>query len=90
MNHETLVFLGWAILFSLIGGVVGIGLVMAAAAFVPRILDKLTPAIDEGREIARGNRAVAIYFGLVCAACVIGISIVVAAAVLGGVIAAAL
>ena len=35
----------------------------------------------------RGNRAVADYFGRIVAASIIGISIVVAAAVLGGIIA---
>jgi len=48
----------------------------------------MTPNIDEEKEIARGNVAVAEYFGRVVAASIIGISIVIAAAILGGVIAA--
>jgi hypothetical protein len=88
MNLETLGYLGWAILFALIGALLGIALVLLAAAFVPRVLDKFTPSIDEGREIVRGNTAVAQYFGLVCGAAILGLSIVVAAAVLGGIIAA--
>jgi hypothetical protein len=88
MNLETFGNLGWAVVFSFVGAVAGIALVLLAAAFVPRLLDRLTPNIDEGREIARGNTAAAQYFGLVCGACIIGLSLVVAAAVLGGILAA--
>ncbi|HND60001.1 MAG TPA: hypothetical protein PLB90_00885 [Opitutaceae bacterium] len=88
MNLETLGWLGWAIVFAVVGALVGITLVLIAAAFVPRLIDRLTPNLDEGREIARGNVAVAQYFGLICGACVVGLSIVVAAAILGGIIAA--
>lgn len=88
MNPEALINIGWAIVFCVLGALIGVALVLTAAAFVPRVLDKFTPSIDEGREIVRGNRAVAHYFGLVCGACILGLSIVVAAAVLGGIIAA--
>ncbi len=88
MNHEALINIGWAIVFCFVGALMGIALVLAAAAYVPRVLEKFTPNIDEGREIVRGNRAVAHYFGLVCGACILGLSIVIAAAVLGGIIAA--
>jgi len=90
MTHEALISFGWAIAFTVLGSLLGIALVLVAAALVPRLLDKLTPNIDEGREIVRGNRAVAHYFGLVCGACILGLSLVVAAAVLGGILAAAL
>jgi hypothetical protein len=85
MNLETFGLLGWAALFAFVGAVIGIALVLLAAAIVPRLLDKITPNIDEGREIARGNVAVAQYFGLVCAACIIGLSLVVAASVAAGI-----
>jgi hypothetical protein len=88
MNPDALINLGWAVVFVFIGALLGVALVLVAAAFVPRILDKFTPSIDEGREIARGNTAVAQYFGLVCGASIIGLSLVVAAAVLGGILAA--
>lgn len=78
----------WAVAFSLLGGIVGIALILAASAFLPRLIDRLTPAIDEQREIVRGNVAVAQYFGRVVSAAIIGVSIVVAAAVLGGILAA--
>lgn len=78
----------WAVVFTLVGGIVGVALVLAASVFVPRLIDRLTPNLDEGKEIARGNVAVAQYFGRIAGAAVIGVSIVVAAAVLGGIIAA--
>ncbi len=78
----------WAVAFSLLGGIVGIVLILAASALLPRLIDRLTPALDEEREIARGNVAVAQYFGRVVAASIIGVSIVVAASVLGGMLAA--
>ena len=80
--------IGWAVVFSFVGGAVGIVLVLAASLVLPRLIDRMTPNIDEEKEIARGNVAVAQYFGRVVGASIIGISIVVAAAVLGGVIAA--
>ncbi len=84
----TLIDLGWMVVFAFAGGVVGMALVLAGSAFLPRLIDRLTPNVDEEREIARGNRAVADYFGRVVAAAIVGMSIVVAAAVLGGIIAA--
>jgi len=85
---EMAVNIGWAVVFSFVGGAIGIVLVLAASLVLPRLIDRMTPNIDEEKEIARGNVAVAQYFGRVVAASIIGISIVVAAAVLGGVIAA--
>ncbi len=80
--------IGLAAILALVGGVVGIAMILFSAAFLPRIIDRLTPNLDEEKEIARGNTAVAEYFGRIVAACIIGVSIVVAAAVVGGIIAA--
>ena len=88
MDHTTLVQLGWAVAIVAVGGLIGIGLVLLAATHLPRLIDRLTPNIDEGKEIARGNLAVAQYFGLVVAGSIVGLSIVIAAAVLGGIVAA--
>jgi uncharacterized membrane protein YjfL (UPF0719 family) len=88
MDHTTLVQLGWAVVIVAVGGMVGIGLMLLAAAYLPRLIDRLTPNLDEGKEIARGNLAVAQYFGLVVAGSIVGLSIVIAAAVLGGMVAA--
>ena len=88
MFSETALDIGWAVVFAAVGAILGIALIMAASTVLPRIIDRLTPNIDEEKEIARGNVAVAQYFGRIVAACVIGISIVIAAAVLGGIIVA--
>ncbi len=85
--YESIANLGWAVLFAIVGGIVGIILILGATAVIPRLLDRLTPSIDEDKEIARGNRAVAEYFGRIVAAGIIGVSIVIAAAVLGGILA---
>ncbi len=74
--------------FSFIGGLVGMALVLLASSIVPKLIDRITPDIDEHKEIVRGNSAVAEYFGRVVAAVILGLSLVIAAAVLGGVIAA--
>ena len=85
---ETISNIGWSIVFSLIGGLVGMALVLTSSVLVPKLMDRLTPNIDEEKEIIRGNTAVSEYFGRIVGACIIGLSIVVAAAVLGGIIAA--
>jgi len=77
--------IGWAVVFSFVGGIVGIVLILLAAMVIPRIIDKLTPNIDEDKEIARGNQAVAEYFGRISAATIIGVSIIIAAAIVSGV-----
>ena len=84
----TLLNIGWSLVFSAIGASVGIALVLLATAFIPKLLDSLTPNMDEHKEIARGNRAVADYYGRIVSACVLGISLVIGAAILGGLIAA--
>ena len=85
---ETIRNIGWSVVFSFVGGLVGIALVLVSSIIVPRLIDRLTPNIDEQKEIVRGNSAVAEYFGRVAGATIIGMSLVIAAAVLGGVIAA--
>ena len=64
-----------------------LALVLMASAIVPKMMNRLTPNIDEEKEIARGNVAVAEYFGRVVGGCIIGVSIVIAAAILGGILA---
>ena len=85
---EVIHNIGWAIVFSVVGGLVGMMLVLLASVIVPRVIDRFTPNIDEQKEIIRGNSAVAEYYGRLVSAAILGVSIVVAAAVLGGVIAA--
>ena len=85
---EVLQNIGWAMIFAAAGGIVGLGLVAIAAALLPRLIERFTPNIDEEKEIARGNVAVGEYFGRVVGASILGASIIIAAAVLGGVLAA--
>ena len=85
---ETIRNIGWSLVFSMISGLLGMVLVLLSTLFIPKLLDRLTPNIDEQKEIARGNQAVADYYGRVVGAAILGISLVVAAAVLGGTLAA--
>lgn len=85
---DAVINIGWAVVFSVVGALIGIALVIMASAILPGLIDRFTPNLDEGKEIARGNVAVAQYFGRVVGAAILGVSIVVAAAVLGGIIAA--
>jgi len=85
---ETIHNIGWSIVFSVVGGLLGMLLVLIASVVIPRLIDRWTSNIDEQKEIARGNGAVAEYYGRLVSAAILGVSIVVAAAVLGGVIAA--
>lgn len=84
------VHVGWTATFVVVGAVLGIAIIMIASMLIPKLVDRLTPNLDEEKEIARGNAAVADYFGRVVAACILGVSIVVAAAVLAGIIAMAM
>jgi uncharacterized membrane protein YjfL (UPF0719 family) len=85
---ETIRNIGWSIVFSVVGGLLGMVLVIVASLIVPRVVNRFTPNIDEQKEIARGNSAVAEYFGRLVSAAILGVAIVVAAAVLGGTLAA--
>jgi hypothetical protein len=83
---EVFVNIGWASIFIVITAIVGIILILASTLVITKMLEKFTPKIDEEKEIARGNVAVAQYFGRISAACIIGVSIIIAAAILGGII----
>jgi len=80
----TVIDMIWTVTFSLLGGLTGAVMFVMLAARLPKIFDALTPNVDEGKEIIRGNRAVAEYFGRLVSAGIIGISVIIAAAVLGG------
>lgn len=86
--QEILINIAWAVVFTVVGGTVGVLLILFATLAIPRILARLTPKMNEDKEIARGNQAVAEYFGRIVAATIIGVSIVIAAAIFAGVIAA--
>jgi ABC-type antimicrobial peptide transport system permease subunit len=86
--QETFGAVAWAVIFTVAGGLIGICLVLLATLFIPKVLARLTPNMNEDKEIANGNQAVAEYFGRIVAATIIGISIVIAAAIFAGVMAA--
>ena len=71
-----------SLVWTAVGLIVGIISATIGAFLVPKIIDKLTPDIDEEKEIKKGNLAVAQYFGLITAAVIIGMMIVIAAAIL--------
>ena len=85
---QTLQNIGWSLIFSVIGGVIGMAMVIASSLILPGLIDRLTPNIDEQKEIARGNAAVGEYYGRIVGSAILGVSIVIAAAVLGGILAA--
>ena len=74
-----------SVIYVLVGGVLGIMLMSLSAFIVPRIVDSLTPRINDEKEIAKGNLAVATYVGQITQAVILGISIIVAAAVIAGI-----
>ena len=85
---ETLHNIGWSLIFSMIGGIIGMVLVVSSSLILPTLINRMTPNIDEQKEMVRGNSAVGEYYGRVVGSAILGVSIVVAAAVLGGIIAA--
>ncbi|MBN2143001.1 MAG: hypothetical protein JW774_00100 [Candidatus Aureabacteria bacterium] len=76
--------IGWAALYAFIGSFLGVCFVFLSASYLPKIINKLTPNLDEEKEIARGNVAVAEYFGRVVSAVTIGVSIIVAVSIFCG------
>ncbi len=74
------------VVFTLVGAFVGVALLVLSAAFVPRLVNMLTPNIDEEKELLKGNVAVARYFGGIVQSVIIGISIIIAASIIAGII----
>jgi ABC-type antimicrobial peptide transport system permease subunit len=86
--QEAFSAVAWAVIFTVAGGLIGICLILLATLFIPKVLARLSPNMNEDKEIANGNQAVAEYFGRIVAATIIGISVVIAAAIFAGVMAA--
>lgn len=76
--------LGASVVYSITAALLGFLLILLTAAIAPKILERLTPDINEEREIVRGNRAVAEYFGRIVQAVIFGMSLIIAAAILAG------
>ncbi len=85
---DTLYNMGWSLIFSIVGALIGMVLVIVSSLILPTLINRLTPNIDEEKEMVRGNVAVGEYYGRVVGSSILGVSIVVAGAVLGGIIAA--
>ena len=80
MNQINNSGIGTAGVYALMAVAVGIGGFLLATILIPRLLARFSPHIDEQREILRGNQAVAEYFGRIASACILGVSIIIAAA----------
>ena len=74
-----------ATFYTLLAGALGFLFMLSGAVLLPKIINRLTPNIDEEKEMIRGNMAVATYFGQVVQACIIGMSIIIAAAIISGI-----
>lgn len=72
------------VLVSALAAVLGTLLLMVITLILPRFLARFTPHINEEREIAEGNRAVAEYHGRIVSALILGTSIIVATAIFVG------
>jgi len=75
---------GLAVAYTVMGGLLGMAMMSLAAFVIPRVVNKVTPNIDDEKEILRGNIAVGTYVGMVTAAVIIGMSIILAAAIIAG------
>ncbi|MEM3399240.1 MAG: hypothetical protein QXP42_00200 [Candidatus Micrarchaeia archaeon] len=74
-----------AVVYTVVGAVLGMLFLSIATLIVPRIVDMITPKIDDEKEMLRGNLAVATYVAQITQAVIIGMSIIIAAAVIGGI-----
>jgi uncharacterized membrane protein YjfL (UPF0719 family) len=74
-----------AIIYTFLGGLIGFICLVTSVLVIPKLLNALTPQIDEEKEILKGNIAVAQYFGRIIQGIIIGISIIIAAAIISGI-----
>ena len=71
--------------WTLFSAVIGVIISILSAVLIPKIVDKLTPEVDEQKEIKKGNVAVATYMGQIVAGVTIAIGLIIAAAIIAGV-----
>jgi hypothetical protein len=84
MNESGMSGMGSASLSTVIGAAIGIAVFILATLLIPKLVERFSTHIDEQKEIARGNQAVAEYYGRIVSACILGVSIIIAAAVYAG------
>jgi len=71
--------------YTIISAVAGLILLMLVSFMIPKLVDRITPNIDDEKEMLRGNIAVGNYVGLVTSSVIIGISLILAAAIIAAV-----
>jgi uncharacterized membrane protein YjfL (UPF0719 family) len=69
-------------LFIALSSIVGIIILILVTAAAKKIVEGLTPHYDEEKEIKKGNQAVAEYSGRLIQSVIIGISIIIGAAII--------
>ena len=84
MNESNFNGIGADALYTLIAAGIGLAFFILATVLIPKLVERFSPHIDEQKEIARGNQAVAEYFGRIVSACILGVSIIIAAALFVG------
>jgi hypothetical protein len=76
--------LGLGVAYTVLGGIMGMTFLSLAAHVIPKIVDKMTPAIDDEKELVKGNVAMGIYSGIITGAVIIGACIIIAASIIAG------
>ena len=74
-----------AVGFTVVGIVIGFAAMLVATVLLPKLINRLTPNLDEGKEIKRGNNAVAQYFGRIVGAAILGMAIIIGSAIIAGI-----
>jgi hypothetical protein len=72
------------ILLSAIAAILGSLLLWVITLILPRLVARFSPHLDEEREIAEGNRAVADFHGRVVSALILGVSLIIATSIFVG------
>lgn len=75
----------WALSFSVLGLCIGLAAFAFAVRVIPRAVDRMTPNIDEAKEMLRGNQAIGEYYGRVVSATILGAALIIAAAIIAGI-----
>jgi hypothetical protein len=76
--------LGLGVGYTILCGILGMCLMGLAAFIIPKIVDRVTPDIDDEKELLRGNVAMGVYTGIITGAVILGIAIIVAASIIAG------
>jgi hypothetical protein len=74
-----------AIGYTVIGGVIGIVFMAIGVVVLQFLAERLTKKIDDEKELLRGNVAVANYNGRIIEGMLIGMAIIIAAAIIAGI-----